>query len=146
MGMADRFGMKLYLDRDFEQVNYLGYGPWEAYYDKHQASWFGRFQDKVSDMHEDYIKPQENGSHFGTYQVRGKRADGRWLEAASQQPFPFQISLYTQEELREKKHNFELEESPYTILCVDYKTSGIGSGSCGYAPETEYRMEKEKFS
>ena len=68
------------------------------------------------------------------------------MEITSCQPFSFQVSHYTQEELREKKHNFELEESPYTILCADYKMSGIGSGSCGWAPVEEYRFEEETFS
>ena len=146
MPWLPRFGLRMFLDRGFEQVDYLGYGPGDAYLDKHQASWFGKFHDEVSRMHEDYIKPQENGSHFGTYRVKVSRADGRWMEIISGQPFSFQISHYTQEELREKKHNFELEESPYTILCADYKMSGIGSGSCGWAPAAEYRMEEENFS
>lgn len=146
MPWLPRFGLRMFLDRGFEQVDYLGYGPGDAYLDKHQASWFGKFHDEVSRMHEDYIKPQENGSHFGTYRVKVSRADGRWIEITSGQPFSFQVSHYTQEELREKKHNFELEESPYTILCADYKMSGIGSGSCGWAPAAEYRMEEENFS
>ncbi len=146
MPWLPRFGMRMFLDRDFEQVDYLGYGPFDAYVDKHQASWFGRFHDEVSRMHEDYIRPQENGSHFGTYQVRVSREDGRWMEISSMQPFSFSVSHFTQEALRETKHNFELEESPYTVLCADYKMSGIGSGSCGYAPESRYRLEEERFS
>lgn len=146
MPWLPRFGLEMVLDRQFEQVDYLGYGPNDAYLDKHQASWFGRFHDEVSRMHEDYIRPQENGSHFGTYRVKVGKADGRWVEISSGQPFSFQVSHYTQEELREKKHNFELEESPYTILCADYKMSGIGSGSCGWAPEKEYRLEEEVLS
>ena len=146
MPWLPRFGMRLFLDHAFEQVDYLGYGPLDSYLDKHQASWFGRFQDTVSNMHEDYIRPQENGSHFGTYQVKVKTENGQWLEVSSTQPFSFQVSHFTQEELRNKKHNFELEESPYTIICADYKMSGIGSGSCGYAPEPQYRLEEENFS
>lgn len=146
MPWLPRFGLRMFLGRRFEQVDYLGYGPGDAYLDKHQSSWFGRFHDEVSLMHEDYIKPQENGSHFGTYRVKVSREDGRWMEITSCQPFSFQVSHYTQEELREKKHNFELEESPYTILCADYKMSGIGSGSCGWAPVEEYRFEEETFS
>lgn len=146
MPWLPRFGIRMFLDREFEKVDYLGYGPGDAYLDKHHSSWFGRFHDEVSRMHEDYIKPQENGSHFGTYRVKVSREDGRWVEVTSGQPFSFQVSHYTQEELREKKHNFELAESIYTILCADYKMSGIGSGSCGWAPAAEYRLEEEIFS
>lgn len=68
------------------------------------------------------------------------------MEITGCQPFSFQLSHYTQEELGSKRHNFELEESPYTILCADYKMSGIGSGSCGYAPEARYRLDETVFS
>lgn len=141
-----RFGMRLFLDRRFEEADYLGYGPGDAYLDKHQASWFGHFRNRVCDMHEDYIRPQENGSHFGTYRVCVSGEQGDFMEVTAPQPFSFQLSHYTQEELREKRHNFELTESPYTVFCVDYKMSGMGSGSCGYAPEKEHRLEETEFS
>lgn len=141
-----RFGIRLFLGREFELVDYVGYGPGDAYLDKHQASWFGHFRNKVSNMHEDYIRPQENGSHFGSYRVCISDSRKRFVEVTAQQPFSFQVSHYTQEELREKRHNFELEESPYTVFCIDYKMSGIGSGSCGYAPEPKYRLDEIEFS
>lgn len=145
MPWLPRFGLRLFLDREWEEVEYLGNGPADAYLDKHQASWFGKFKDTVSKMHEDYIKPQENGSHYHTYCVRLGNGQREEITAYSEQAFSFQVSHYTQEELMKKKHNFELEESPYTVLCLDYKMSGIGSGSCGYAPEEAYRLEEETF-
>ena len=39
-------------------------GPYESYADKHHASWHGSFSASIDEMHEDYIMPQENGSHF----------------------------------------------------------------------------------
>lgn len=146
MPWLPRFGMRLFLDAFYEEAEYLGYGPADAYPDKHRASWFGRFQDKVSLMHEDHIKPQENGSHFHTYEVRLQKDSGECLNVFSDKPISFQVSHYTQEQIRETKHNFELEESPYTVLCLDYKMSGIGSGSCGYAPAEKYRLEEDKIA
>lgn len=141
-----RFGVRLFLSRSFENAQYLGYGPGDAYSDKRQAAWFGHFENRVSSMHEDYIRPQENGSHFGSYMVKVSEEEGRFMEITGRQPFSFQLSHYTQEELMKKRHNFELKESPYTILCADYKMSGIGSGSCGYAPEARYRLDETEFS
>ena len=51
----------------------------------------------------------------------------------------------SQEELTEKAHNYELEESPYTVLCVDYRQSGIGSNSCGPMLAEEYQLNEEEF-
>ena len=64
---------------------------------------------------------------------------------AGKETFAFNASVYTQEELTEKMHNYELEPSPYTVLCVDYRQSGIGSASCGPMLLEEYRLNGEKM-
>ena len=52
----------------------------------------------VDSMHEDYIKPQENSSHAGCRYVTV--SDGAYaLTAASETPFSFNVSPYTQEEM-----------------------------------------------
>lgn len=147
MPWLPRMGMRLFLDKSFEDVSYLGKGPGDAYPDKQHASWFGRFYDTVRAMHEDHIMPQENGSHCHTYEAEVReRNNGKSIKVCSEHPMSFQVSHYTQEHLRQTGHNFELEESPYTVLCVDYKMSGLGSGSCGYAPDAASRLEEEKLS
>ena len=59
-----RFGVRMILREDMRNVNYIGMGPYESYIDKHHASWHGAFSASIDEMHEDYIMPQENGSHF----------------------------------------------------------------------------------
>ena len=44
-----------------------------------------------------------------------------------------------------KKHNFELEESGSTVLCLDYAQSGIGSNSCGPDLLEKYRVDEKEF-
>ena len=66
--------------------------------------------------------------------------------AAGEREICFNLSAYTQEELTKKAHRFELEESPYTVLCLDYAQSGIGSNSCGPELLEKYRFDEEEFS
>ena len=134
-----RFGLRFFTSG--ENVKYYGYGPYESYSDKHLASYLGEFETTVNEMHEDYIKPQENGSHFGTRYVETDT-----LRISSDTPFSFNASHYTQEELTEKKHNFELKKTDDTILCVDYKQNGIGQNSCGPLPLPEYRFDEKEFT
>ena len=140
-----RFGLRTFLPQQMEQVEYFGYGPNESYMDKRRSSWLSRFDSTVSALHENYLKPQENGSHFGCrYAVL---SDGETaLFASSPDTFSFNASHYTQEELGGKKHAYELTESGHTVLCLDYKQYGIGSGSCGPAPQEEYRFEELEFT
>jgi len=139
-----RFGVRMFLPRDMAQVTYCGIGPVESYIDKRWAGYHGVFETDVKAMHEDYIRPQENGSHHDCDYVTvgsGKAA----LTIAGTETFAFNASVYTQEELTEKAHNYELEESPYTVLCVDYRQSGIGSGSCGPQLLEKYRLSGENI-
>lgn len=140
-----RFGIRMFLPKEFGKVEYCGMGPYESYIDKHQASVHGVFKADVEKLHEDYIKPQENGSHHGCDYVTliGKY---KTLTAYGETPLAFNASCYTQEELTEKAHNYELEPSPYTVLCLDYQQSGIGSNSCGPALVEKYRFEPSEFT
>lgn len=136
-----RFGVRLFMNEGFNETEYFGYGPYESYEDKHEASYRARFSAAVADMHEDYIKPQENGSHCGCVYAEVSSFDKSLRVTGSD--FSYNVSEYTQEELAAKKHNYELEHSGYTVLCVDYKQNGIGSNSCGPRPAAEFLLDKD---
>jgi beta-galactosidase len=104
----------------------------------------GLFESEVALQPVDYIKPQENGSHYGCeyVTVSGKN---QALTIVAEKPFAFNVSPYTQEEQTQKKHDFELDESGYTVLCIDYKQNGIGSNSCGPELLEKYRFDESKF-
>ena len=144
MPWLPRFGIALQLPESFQKVTYYGYGPYESYVDKHHLSWIDRFTANVDDLHEDYVRPQENGSHFGTRDVTV--TDGtHGITAAAARTMSFNASNYTVEELMTKKHNFELEKAPFVSLHLDYMMSGVGSNSCGPALAEEYQMNEKTF-
>ena len=139
-----RFGIRLFLDKKLENIAYFGMGPYESYIDKHQSTSHGIYRAKLSEMHEDYINPQENGSHYDCDYV--ELANGQFgMVAAAKKTFSFNASVYTQEELERAAHNFELEESDSTVLCLDYALNGIGSNSCGPVVIDKYRFDDIKF-
>ena len=95
-------------------------------------------------MHEGYIRPQENGSHFDCDYVEASNPQFGIL-AVSSQPFSFNASIYTQEELARAAHDYELTESDSTILCLDYGQNGIGSNSCGPKVLKQYQLSETTF-
>ena len=142
-----RIGLRLFLPAAMKHVSYYGMGPCETYVDKHHAGYHGVFRSTVSGLHEDYIRPQENGSHFDCDYIIVKGM-GLTLTAASGDPgqtFSFNASVYTQEELERRKHNYELEPCGCTVLCLDHKLAGIGSKSCGPDLSEEYRVCDDTF-
>lgn len=140
-----RFGIRLFVPKAFDSVDYFGYGPYESYIDKHQADYIGNFTANIRDMHEDYIRPQENGSHFGCRHMTV--SDGRInLRFTAENDFSFNASEYTEEELAAKRHNFELQKCESNVICIDSKMAGVGSNSCGPALADKYRLPLPNIS
>lgn len=139
-----RFGIRMFLDKRLKNVSFYGMGPQESYRDKHQGAYHALFRTKINDLHEDYIRPQENGSHFDCdYVVFSAAQFG--IAAAAEKPFSFNASCYTQEKLEDTAHNYELEESDSIVFCLDYALNGIGSNSCGPALLEKYQFDDTSF-
>ena len=139
-----RFGVRMFLDKKLSAARYFGMGPQESYCDKHQAASHGLYQANVDDLHEDYIRPQENGSHYDCEYV--ELNNSRYgIVVSAEKAFSFNASYYTQEELEKKTHNYELTESDSVVFCVDYALNGIGSNSCGPVVLDQYRFDDVLF-
>lgn len=140
-----RFGIRLFMSKTFDRVEYFGYGPYESYSDKHHASYIGKFDCNIADMYEDYIRPQENSSHFGCKYMTVYSPD-RSVTFTSSADFSFNASEYTEEELAEKRHNYELKKCGSNVICVDAMMAGVGSASCGPALNEKFRLPLPKIS
>ncbi len=137
-----RFGVRLFLQpEDHKKVTYLGYGPGGSYQDFRYAQKYGCYTANVSD-YEPFIFPQENNSHWGTEWL----ALGALRVVTQKEPFSFNASRYSQEQLDHAKHNYELKPEDSAILCLDARMSGIGSGSCGPQLAEQYQVKEESFS
>ena len=134
-----RFAVRIPLSADFENLQYFGKGPNENYVALESHAKMGLFRTTVTNEYEPYIRPQECGNHMG---VRMLNISGeKNIEIKSNKSFEFSALHYTVEELDEKEHAYELEESNSTELIVAYKSRGIGSNCCG--PEL---LEKNRMT
>ena len=140
-----RFGVRLFLRGEYENLKFYGLGPHESYRDKCRSCSHGLYDTTVEEQHEDYICPQENGSHTDCDYLMLEK-ENQTVTAVSSRPFSFNVSYYSQEELTRKAHNFELEKSGSTIVCLDYAQNGIGSNSCGPELRKEYQFTEETFT
>jgi beta-galactosidase len=144
-----RIGLRLFLNKSMKQVSYYGMGPGETYIDKHHSGRHGCFRGTAASMHEDYIRPQENGSHYDCDYVciKGKKLQltAACADIDPNQTFSFNVSVYTQEELEHKRHNYELTPCGSTVLCIDHQLAGIGSKSCGPDLPPEYSVCSDQY-
>lgn len=125
---------------DESEFKYFGFGPYESYIDMHHGSKMGMYKSDAQGEYVNYIKPQEHGNHYGTryFQIGD-------FEFVSENGFEINVSEYSADELTKKAHNFELEKSKNVNVRIDYKVSGLGSGSCGPQLAQQYKMNDEKI-
>ena len=140
VGYLPRIGFKTSLDKSFESVSYYGYGPYESYIDRRISCIKDVYQDTVSNMEVNYVKPQENGSHYGT----------EWLEIENGKTkirvegnISFSALPHSSKQYWSVTHDWELPERNCTHLCLDYFMSGVGSNSCGPELDSKYRTPTE---
>lgn len=142
-----RFGLRLFLRKDLHRsVRYFAFGPQESYVDKHQGAWMGLFDTCADQLFENYVRPQENGSHWGCRYLRvGCAPHGLQVIPGGDATFSFNVSRFSQETLERAAHDFALLPDGDTVICIDFMQSGVGSGACGPALSKAYRLDAETF-
>ena len=140
-----RFGLRFSLPEQFEDYTYFGYGPYESYEDKRLASHLSVFRDNATDSFEHYVRPQENGSHYGCRWAVAHSPSGCSLMLGAQS-FSLSVSHFEPHYLTGFAHDFELVPERHTTLIADYRNSGIGSGSCGPQLLEKYQLKEKEFN
>jgi len=140
-----RFGLVFVMPEGFEQVEYFGYGPHESYIDKHHGTRKGKYRACVDEMHEEYLRPQENGSHYKTDWARVTNLKNEGLFFKGSEYFSFNVSHYTSQDLTNATHPYKLKKRKETIVHIDYKMSGVGSNSCGPELLPQYRLSEKEI-
>ena len=129
-----RTGLVCSINSALDHVNYYAYGPWENYIDRKDACMMGRYQTTVDEMVEKYIKPQSMGNREGVRELKLTNAAGAGICIETEGAVSFSAQRYTDVDLMNAKHVWNLQKRPCIILHLDAQTRGLGNGSCG--PET----------
>lgn len=140
-----RFGLELVMPKGTEEVEYYGYGPHESYIDKRASVRKGRYLLSVDEMAQKYVMPQETGSRYGTEWAMVTSELGMGLRFDAPEPFSFQALHMTAADLTTAKHTPELIRRDQTIVHIDYKMSGVGSGSCGPKLSEQYQLNEKEL-
>ncbi len=135
-----RVGLCAELDKSFDKVRYYGYGSNEAYIDRRYSCIKDVYEDSVDNMFVRYVKPQENGSHYGTELM--EITDGKSTLRA-EGDFSFSALPYSAATLTHTAHDWQLPEKTATHLSLDFFMSGIGSNSCGPWLKEEWQAPKK---
>ncbi|TDN95086.1 beta-galactosidase [Salegentibacter sp. 24] len=142
-----RFGMRMVLPGDYENLSYYGRGPWENYNDRNSASFMGRYKDKVADQFTwTYIRPQEAGYKTDVRWLKLTDQDGHGIKIEGAQPLGFSALNIPTEQLdpgkeKAQRHPTDLKPLDKVFLHVDLKQRGLGGdNSWGALPHKQYRL------
>jgi len=130
--LLPRLGVVMRVAPEFENVRWLGRGPWENYPDRKDSADTGVWHSTVSGQYVPYVRPQENGNKEDVrwLTLADKSGDGLKISAV-ENLFSFSALHFTAGDLASVRHNFELPPRPEIILSLDAKQCGLGNSSCG---------------
>ncbi len=137
-----RFGFEIRLPYENDVFRYYALGDMENYIDMCHHVKMGMFESDAKSEYVPYIMPQEHGNHRLAKLLEIKNA----LTFVTDNEFEFKVSHYSAEMLKEAKHTDELAEEDSTIICIDYKSSGVGSAACGEQLKEKYRFNDKKIN
>lgn len=144
-----RCGLVCGINPDFSNLRYYALGPWDNYVDRKSACMEGWYTATVDDLGWQYVKPQSMGNREGLRELVMTDDSGRGVRIQADGTVAFSALWYTDEDLMNSNHFWEMEKRPYIVLHLDGMMRGLGNASCGpdtiqkywipLAPET-YRL------
>ncbi len=93
------------------------------------------------------MKPQSTGNREGLREVVFADSAGNGVKIETEGNVSFSALPYTDEDLMNASHSWEMTARPYIVLHFDAAVRGVGNASCGGAAvdtRPEYRIRQEK--
>ncbi|MGN1366577.1 MAG: glycoside hydrolase family 2 TIM barrel-domain containing protein [Victivallis vadensis] len=140
-----RVGVSFLTAPGFEELEYFGRGPFENYIDRNRAAFVGRYATTVAETYVDYILPQENGNRTDVREF-SLAGGGAVLEVKALDRFEFGVSHYTAADLFGAFHRKDLKARPETVVTIDRRQRGLGTGSCGPQTRPEYEVSEKSYT
>ena len=146
-----RFGMKMRIPDEFEQIQYYGRGPHENYCDRKTGSLVGIYKSTVKEQYVPYISPQENGNKTDVRWIALINNNGTGLLAIGMPLLSISALHYTIEDLTQKsrgtKHTIDLKERDFVALNLDDKQMGVGGdNSWGARTHPQYTLPVKEYA
>ena len=132
-------GVRMLLDKQYNQVAFFGRGPMENYADRKRGFDVGVYKSTVNEQFTPYEKPMECGNHEDVRWAKVINSAGTGLMALCDTNL-LQVSMlpYSDEEMEKAEYRVELPKSTSTVFNISYRTLGVGSSSCGPRPLPQY--------
>lgn len=140
-----RFGIRFYCKKEFNNLEYYGFGPNDNYFDRRNSSYIGHFTSTVNDMWEDNILPMECGNRFVKLgAVYNQNRMGLLL--VNKEGFDFSVLPLSTEQIESVNHCHLLPEGTDTVIHADYMQSGVGATFNDPKYNLAFALTEKEFS
>ena len=137
-------GLQFRLPGKLSNVEWYGMGPQETYPDRQSSGRIDVFRKTVDELWEDYIVPEENGNRSHIRWVSITDEEGYGFRFSGTEPLNFSAYRYSDDNITQAKHSWQLEKEESITFNFDYQQSGLGTASCGPGCRPAYLLPAEK--
>ena len=144
--LLPRIGYSLELPKAFSQYDYYGRGPVNNYNDRRTASFIEHYRTTVDKADIMLPKPQSMGNREEVRWCALTNPAGRGVLFIADGQMSTSALPWTQRQLAEAPHPYQLPQSTSTVLHLDAKVTGLGGASCGQGgplrPDRAYASDR----
>ncbi|MCQ2076864.1 MAG: DUF4981 domain-containing protein [Bacteroidaceae bacterium] len=146
-----RYGMKLDMPKQYNQIEYYGNGPQENYIDRKGFAVLDVYHQKVADQYYGYVRPQESGNKTDVRWWKVMNESGKGLHFYSNEAMECQTINFTEDDLdpsteKANRHSGDLTPRPFSCVHIAQREMGVGCvNSWGAWPRSEYQMPVKNY-
>ena len=146
-----RFGMRMELPVNFDNLEYFGRGPQENYIDRNKGTFVGRYKSEVADQYFNYVRPQENGykTEVRWFELRNENGFGIRISGQPQMGFSVHhnpLEDFDQLTHNDYKHTKDIVKKNGVFVNFDLRMMGVaGDNSWGAKPYQEYSVPAANY-
>ena len=132
-------GTTMKVPAQYQNVTYFGNGPQESYVDRKTGAYQGIYETTVDDMFIPYATPNETGTRTDVTWVALTDDEGNGLMASTGKEMEFSALNYTDDEIRQNKHSYELQKDSSVTFKINTAQQGVGGDTTwGAWPQEKY--------
>ncbi len=145
--MLPRFGTNFIVKNEYNQVNWLGRGPFENYQDRNTAALVGNYTANVEDLYFPYIRPQENGYKTENRWLSFSNKEGNGIKITAPQYFSFSAHHQLNSDFdagmtKQQRHTIDIKKRDLVNINIDSEQMGVGGiNSWKALPLPKYRIQ-----
>ncbi len=121
-----KVGMQCTLPGRLDRITWYGRGPHENYPDRCYGADAGIYSLSLDDFIEPYVMPQENGNRTGVRWMALTGSDRQGLVVVADSLLSMSAWPWSEENLNEARHTWELTETGSVTLNIDLVQMGVG--------------------